>query len=191
MSERRFDPAKFAKLDNPERRKALPPKKLLGMLAIQENDDILDLGAGTGYFSLPAATMTKGTIYALDVEPQMLEMLKERSAEQGVVNIQFIEGKIEELPLADALVDHVIASYVLHEIDPLSAGLTEIHRALKKGGKCLCLEWEKKETEQGPPLHHRIHSSDLQQAMEAAGFTIIEKSFPTDQHYILIAQKNG
>lgn len=189
MSDRRFDPSKLAKLDNPERRKALPPEKLLTMLDIKEKDDILDLGAGTGYFTIPAARMTKGTIYALDVEPQMLSVLKERVSEQGLNHIQYVQGEIENIPLGDAIANHIIASFVLHEVEPLSKGLQEIYRTLKDNGTCFCLEWEKKEMEQGPPMHHRIHSSDLEEAVKEEGFRVIGKSFPTDAHYILIFQK--
>lgn len=117
MSERRFDPAKMAKLDNPERRKALPPEKILQMLNIKENDDILDLGAGTGYFRLPAAEITKGTIYALDVEPEMIRVLQERVNEKELTNVKYIEGVIEDIPLGDSIADHVIASFELHEIE--------------------------------------------------------------------------
>jgi len=189
MSERRFDPAMMAKLDNPERRKALPPEQLLTMLNIKETDNILDLGAGTGYFTIPAAQMTQGQVYALDVEPQMLDALKERVNNQALENVQYVEGVIEEIPLKDSIADHVIASFVLHEVEPLSKGLQEIYRSLKGNGTCFCLEWEKKESDQGPPLHHRIHSTDMEEAMKKEGFKIINKFFPTDQHYILIAQK--
>ncbi|QQE72649.1 class I SAM-dependent methyltransferase [Brevibacillus composti] len=190
MSEKRFNPAKLAKLDNPERRKALPPEKLLAMLPINNQDAILDIGAGTGYFAIPAAKITKGTVYALDVAPQMLAVLQERVEEAGVANVQYVEGVIEEIPLPDQLVEHVIASLVLHEVEPLDRGLQEIYRLLKPGGTCFCLEWEKKETEQGPPLDHRIGSSELAEAFASAGFEIVARHFPTDAHYILVARKS-
>lgn len=189
MSDRRFDPTKMSKLDNPERRKALPPEELLKMIQIGDQDSVLDLGAGTGYFAIPAAQMTRGTIYALDVEPQMLTFIEERVEEQGIRNINLVEGVIEEIPLADESVNHVLASFVLHEVEPLSKGLEEIHRVLKKGGSCFCLEWEKKPMEQGPPLNHRIHSEEMEKAFKKTGFTIAKQSFPTDSHYVIIATK--
>lgn len=123
MSERRFDPSNMAKLDNPERRKALPPEKILTLLIDEKKSDILDLGAGAGYFTLPAAKMSTGTIYALDVEPRMLEVLKERVTEQNLENVQFVQGVIEDIPMEAEKIDRVIASFVLHEVEPLSKGL--------------------------------------------------------------------
>ncbi|MCZ8513695.1 methyltransferase domain-containing protein [Paenibacillus filicis] len=189
MSERRFDPVKMARLDSPERRKALPPEKILSLLEIKENDTVLDMGAGTGYFSFPAAKLTSGTVYALDVEPQMLEVLKQRIDEQHLKNIDLIEGAIENIPLDNDQVNQIIASFVLHEVELLSKGLQEIWRVLKSGGRCLCLEWEKKPMEQGPPLEHRIHSDDMKKAFEDSGFQIVHFTFPTESHYIIVAQK--
>jgi ubiquinone/menaquinone biosynthesis C-methylase UbiE len=81
MDEIRFDPSKKDLLDSPERKKLLPPEKLLSLLPIQKNHDILDLGAGSGYFAIPTAQLTDGTIYALDLEPEMLAVLKARMDE--------------------------------------------------------------------------------------------------------------
>lgn len=72
---------------------------------------------------------------------------------------------------------------------PLSKGMQEIHHVLKSDGLCLCLEWEKKSMEQGPPLHHRIHSDDMKKTFEEHGFKIVNLTFPTDQHYLIVAQK--
>lgn len=189
MNERRFDPAKIARLDNPERRKAFPPDKILAMLAIGNDEDVLDLGAGSGYFTIPAAAMTQGTVYALDVERRMLDVLEENVQKQGVKNVQPLQGMIENIPLDNEKVHRVIASLVMHEIEPLSKGLQEIARVLKPGGKCLCLEWAKKPTDQGPPMHHRIDSEEMRKAVEECGLTVDSLAFPTDSHYIIVFGK--
>lgn len=189
MCERRFDPAMMKKLDSPERRKQLPPDRLLEKLPVGEGETLLDLGAGTGYFTLPAARLTKGKVMALDVEPRMLEVLKQRAEEEGLSHVETVEGVVEEIPLPDASVNHVIASLVLHEVEPLAKGVEEIQRVLQSGGTCFCLEWDAKETEQGPPLHHRIASPQMEKAMEAAGLTVVDRFAPTEAHYLLIAKK--
>lgn len=76
MHERRFNPENMSRLDNPERRKKFPPEKLLELLQIDKKDNILDLGAGIGYFTIPAAQMTDGSVFALDIEPKMLEEIQ-------------------------------------------------------------------------------------------------------------------
>lgn len=69
----RFPPGKMHLLDTPERRRLMPPQELINMVSVQAQDTVVDLGAGTGYFSIPAAHMTNETVYAVDVEPKMLE----------------------------------------------------------------------------------------------------------------------
>lgn len=189
MTERRFKPEHMKKLDNPERRKLLPPHKLLELLEIQDNDILIDLGAGTGYFTIPAASLTRNKVYALDVEPLMLQYLGKRVKEQKLDNVELIEGAIERIPLAGQIADHVITSFVLHEVEPLEKGLQEMSRVLKPGGKVLCIEWEKKQTVQGPPLHHRIQSNELAKAFDENGLLVEKLTYPSDQHYLIVARK--
>ena len=188
MADRRFDPAKSDRLDSPERRSQLPPEMVLKELSIQSSDKVLDLGAGTGYFTLPVAQMTKETIYALDIEPKMLESLSARIEEQHLSNVEVLKGDIQEIPLPSQEVDRIIASMVLHEVD-FSKTLKEIHRVLKPQGTCLCLEWERKESEEGPPLHHRVKSTDMEQVMEAEGLMPLRTRLLTENHYMILAKK--
>lgn len=69
----------------------LPPEKLLSLLPIKNNHVILDLGAGTGYFAIPAAQMTRETVFALDIEPELLTDLKIKMEEQNISNIKRLD----------------------------------------------------------------------------------------------------
>ena len=189
MTERRFNPAHMAKLDNPERKKLIAPEASLAKLNIGDQSDVLDLGAGLGFFAIPAATQTSGTVYALDVAKEMLHELQARAAKASLDNVAYIQGEIEQIPLDDEQVDHIIASMVLHEVEPLEQGLAEIKRVLKPGGTVLCVEWEKVETEQGPPLNHRIHSKDMKKAVEGSGFKRIDITHPSEAVYVMTFQK--
>lgn len=108
---------------------------------------MLDIGAGTGYFSIPAASLTTGTVYALDTEPAMLDMMRGRAQEQGITNVKVLEGVLEQLPFQDETVDRVIASLILHITDQLEESISQIARVLRPGGRCLCLEWQEDPSE--------------------------------------------
>lgn len=185
----RFHPENMHLLDTPERKKLMPAEKLLSMLPVKDDDTIVDLGAGTGYFSLPAAKVTKSTVYAVDVEPKMLEVLEERVEEQKLSNVRPTIGVIEDIPLLDGIADIVIASLVLHEVEPLSKGLQEIHRILKGDGRLLCLDWEPKESPMGPPIEVRIASKDMEKALNVTGLTVTKRFFPAEFLYVFIAEK--
>ena len=176
-------------LDNPERIKAFPPKELLQMLPIKKTDNILDLGAGTGYLAITAAQMVDGLVYALDMNPKMLTIIESKAQDEKISNIQLVKGSIDDIPLPDNSVDIVLASLVLHEVNPLSKSLQQIKRVLKAGGYFLCVEFEKTESAtDGPPMHIRIPSSIMEEELITAGFSIIQKLFPSDLLYIFIVK---
>lgn len=189
MSERRFNPDSMAKLDNPERYKLIPIEEILANLDVTKTDNVLDLGAGTGYFTFPVAEKTSGTVYALDIEQKMLEALNERNTRLKMDNIELVKGLIENIPMENNQVHRAIASMVLHEIEPLSKGLQEVKRVLKDDGQCILVEWEKVETESGPPLHHRIHSQEMKKAVEMEGFIVTDISFPSKAIYTMTFKK--
>ncbi|MGE5676591.1 MAG: class I SAM-dependent methyltransferase [Pseudomonadota bacterium] len=182
---------KIDALDKPERIKAFPPEELLQMLPIKKSDSVLDLGAGTGYLTIPAARMTDGSVYALDIDPGMLEVISAKAQSEGISNIQLLEGSIDDITLPDASADIVLASLVLHEVKPLSGILQQVRRVLKNGGYFLCFEYEKTEAyTDGPPMNIRIPSSVMEQEMESAGFYLVNKLQFSDNLYVLIVKKD-
>lgn len=190
MTGHRFNPEHAHKLDNPERRKVLPPEQILQDFGIGEDDVVLDVGAGTGYFSIPAARMTRAEVYALDVEPQMLQILNEKIKAEQVSGILPMEAKMEEIPLPDGYVDKVIASLILHETGDLSNTLDEFFRVMKQGGRALIIDWEKREMDQGPPLHARLDVRELISALESTGFEIDTTRHIENKYYLLHIHKD-
>lgn len=177
-------------LDRPERIKSLPPEELLKMLPIKKINHVLDLGAGTGYLSIPAAQMIDGIVYALDIDSRMLEVINSKAQDQNITNIQLVKGNIDNIPLPDDSIDIVLASLVLHEVEPLSDILKQIKQVLKKDGFFLGIEFEKTEASiDGPPMHIRIPSSIMEQELIEAGFSIVQKLSLKDYLYIVIAKK--
>lgn len=177
-------------LDSVMRKKMLPPEELLKLLPIQEGSNILDAGAGSGYLTIPAAKCTTGTVYALDMDVRMLEVITIKANADNITNIDLLQGNINNIPISDNSVDFAIASLILHEVGPLSPVLAELFRVLKEGGSVLCLEYEKEESSiQGPPMHIRISSVNLEQELIAAGFLIEQKFIPGESLYIITAKK--
>lgn len=178
---------KLSYLENPARKDELSPDKLMSLIPIKETDIILDFGAGTGYFTLPAAKAVKGDVYALDMDTEMLDIVKTKALKAEIQNVIPVHTDGTEIPLPDKSVDLVIASLVLHEIKPLDRTLAQLNSIIKDGGHLICIELEpKKESSHKAP---RISLAGMEQEMKDAGFRIIEKVFPSESLYILIVQK--
>lgn len=178
-------------LDNPERQISDPAENLLQLIAIKESANILDVGAGTGYLTIPVAKQTKGTVYALDLDKGILDYLDTKAKNAGLDNVQQVEGNFTDIPLKDLSIDVALASLSLHEVTPLSDALQQINRVLKPEGIFLCVEIEPKEDAKGP----RVNSLTMEKELLNAGFTIKEKvnlqaTFFEEDLYVMIARKN-
>ncbi|QQZ09875.1 class I SAM-dependent methyltransferase [Heyndrickxia vini] len=170
MAGHRFKPEKAEKLLDPKRQELIPPEKVIELLDIQNGDIIADLGAGNGYLTLPLAKQTNETIYAVDIEPKMLDLLKGRAEQEGYQNIQYIQSDLENIQLEDHSVNKAVIAFVMHEVPDMKKAISECKRILKANGRLTILEWEAVESEIGPPLFERIPSGDLKQFLLENGF---------------------
>lgn len=170
MTGHRFRPEKAGKLLDPKRKNIVSPEQVMDILEIKLGDIVADLGAGNGYFTVPIAQQTKELVYAIDVQSEMLELLKEHAEKEEVTGIEYILSDISNTSLRDHSVDKVLIAFVIHEVPNFDEVLQEVKRIVKPGGKLLILEWAVVESEMGPPLHERIASKDLQNQVRSKGF---------------------
>lgn len=107
----------------------------LGML--RAGDHVVDVGCGAGIDSLIAARMVgpSGAIVGVDMTPAMLDRARGSAAQGGFANVRFHEGLAESLPVADGWADVVISNGVLNLFPDKLAGLQEMARVLKPGGR--------------------------------------------------------
>jgi SAM-dependent methyltransferase len=98
---------------------------------------VLDLGSGGGIDVLLSARRVgpAGKAYGVDFTPEMLELARGNAAEAGADNVQFLEGRIDAVPLTDASVDVVISNCVINLAVDKAAVFTEMHRLLRPGGR--------------------------------------------------------
>lgn len=175
MHERRFDPSRAHLLDSPDRQRFLPQDAVIAALHPREGDKVADIGAGTGYFALPIAAVVgaRGQVLAVDVSPQMLEMLKSKLVSAGLENVRSVEGAASATGLPSGNADLVLLANVWHEFDDHLAVLEEARRLLKPGGRIAVLDWRPDVTpEPGPPLPHRIALGTARNSVESAGFSV-------------------
>ena len=104
---------------------------------IKEGDVVLDLGSGAGIDAILAAKRVgkKGKVIGLDMTKEMIAKGKENAQRQGIKNIEFLLGEIENLPLRDNSVDTIITNCVINLTPDKAKAFSEAYRVLKPGGK--------------------------------------------------------
>lgn len=104
---------------------------------IKKGDIVLDLGSGAGIDAILAAKKvgSKGRVIGVDMTEEMIAKAKESAKKQGVRNVEFLLGEIENLPLKDNSVDTIITNCVINLTPDKAKTFSEAYRVLKPGGK--------------------------------------------------------
>lgn len=190
--EKKFDPKKLAKLNDPRRLEYLDPEIIWEKVAVENPSVLVDIGAGTGFFALLfGGKMNKGRVYACDISDAMLAWMKDNlpAESRGVV----IPVKMEEssVPLPDSTADLVYMINLYHELEEPLGILKEAGRLLKDGGKLMIIDWKKEETLEGPPLVIRVPEEMIKDQMLASGFVNVARHAVLPYHNFLIGEKKS
>ena len=180
MHNRRFPSSEAYRLDLPARRIWLPPADVLVAMNVHSGQTVADVGAGTGYFSLPLADAVglQGKVYAVDAQNEMLALLRHKLDEAAIPNVELIHAEAGNTPLPRCSCDLFFAANVWHEFEDRAVVLKEAARVLKVGGQIAILDWRTDAPpEPGPPLDHRLDSSNAADALRSQGFQNITVAY--------------
>lgn len=149
------------------------PQDVLPKFLTRTTMTLLDIGCGAGFFTIPAAKLlVDGKVYALDRQQDMIDVTLRRAAEENLKNVQGITSSASSMPLATASVDAALMSMVFHDITEQTEMLSETARVLIPGGVLYMVEWDRIDTEFGPPMHIRIRPDELRETLETNGFLV-------------------
>jgi ubiquinone/menaquinone biosynthesis C-methylase UbiE len=176
------------RLKDPERLRWLPPEPLLREAGFSAGSTVLDIGAGTGYWTAPLATILgpRGRVIAVDMELVMLEELRSLVADRGLGNVEIVQSDEMSIPLPDQVADGAVLGFMLHHPSDPAAFLQEVKRLLKPGSRVLAVDWHKHETEQGPPVQHRLSEEETCALLSEAGFAVCGLKSPTEDVHVLL-----
>lgn len=163
------------------------PIKNLKAFGLREDNVVADLGAGTGYYSLFAgALVPRGKVYAIEIDKNYLEIIKQKIKDAHLKNIEIIWGNVEQLggtKLGDNVVDAVIVSNVLFELGDKETFIKEIKRILKPRGKVLLVDWR-----EGSIMRNNliISKETSLRLFEKQGFVLDREIDAGNHHYGMI-----
>ena len=147
-------------------------ERLRSVLRPEPGERVLEIGVGTGYYSLDLAEWVgpEGTLELFDIQQEFLDHVGRRAAERGLANLVHTQGDATALPYPDDSIDAVVLTTVLGEIPDPVAALREIARVLKPSGRLIVGELF------GDP--HFTSPRSLERRASAAGLRLIERSGP-------------
>jgi ubiquinone/menaquinone biosynthesis C-methylase UbiE len=165
------DTERYAKkFDSAERDVWQRPADVIAALALKTGDVVADIGSGTGYFEpwLSRAVGSSGRVLALDVEPRMVEHMKQRAQQAGLLNVESRLVAPDDPGLPAASVDRILIVNTWHHIDARTQYADKLARALKPNGELWIVDFTP-ESDLGPPPAQRITSGAVVEELARAG----------------------
>jgi ubiquinone/menaquinone biosynthesis C-methylase UbiE len=181
----------LARLESPERAAWQQPDALVSALGLTPGATAADVGAGPGYFTLRLARAVGpgGTVFGLDVEPRMIELLAMRAREAGLANVVPVLA-----PAGDGLpprpCDLILLVNAFHHFPDGPGYLDRLAGALAPGGRLALVDFHEGELPVGPPPEHRVTRATIDAAVAAAGLRVAEElRFLPYQHFLLLVRR--
>ena len=181
-------------LERPEREREEMPNRLVEMLKPKEGDVVADIGIGTGYIArrISPKIGETGTIYGVEIQQEMLDILAEKMAEANITNIKGVLGTITDPKLPPNSVDLAIMVDVYHEFSHPYEMMQNICRGLKTGGRVAFVEYRAED--RSVPIKRLHKMSELQVIKEATPHPLVWVETLDDlpwQHVIIFEKIGG
>ena len=180
------DAEKWAKVfDDPKRDAWQKPHEVIQALALKPDAVIADIGSGTGYFSMRFAHMvSKGRVYGVDTEPDMVKYLAERAKREGLGNLTALRAAPGD-PRLPEKADLVILVDVFHHIEDRERYFGKLRASLKPGGRVAIIDF-RMDSPEGPPKSARIAPGQVKAELKKAGYALDrEHAFLPNQYFLV------
>ena len=167
------------------------PAETLRILGLKEAKDAVEFGCGYGTFTIPAAKIVKGKVYAIDIESQMTDATEKEAKKQGLQNIETIQRDFmtEGTGLKEESIDYAMIFNILH-IDNPQIMLKEAWRILRQKGRLGIIHWNyDAKTPRGPSMEIRPKPSDCMEWAENTGFVQPKQYDLKPYHYGIVMRK--
>jgi ubiquinone/menaquinone biosynthesis C-methylase UbiE len=179
----------IARQEDPARVAWQKPAAVVRALALRRGQVVADVGAGPGYFTrrLARAVGPAGHVYAVDPEPAILEVLRERLAAARSTNVTPILGRGDDPLLPAGRCDLALIVNAYHHVEGGPAFLRRVARALRRGGRLVNIDFAKRETPVGPPVDHRVSREAFLRDARRAGLVLTaEHGFLPYQYFLVL-----
>ncbi len=184
----------LAHLDRPERDAYQKPAKVIEALQLEPGMAVADLGSGSGYFTRRFVTALNGTgtVYAIDVEQEMLDYVRASlKGMPGGETVHFVLAEANDPGLPENSVDLVFICNVYHHLDNRPAYLQRVGASLRPGGRVAIIDFyhDQRSGDVGFPRRHLVARETVVDEMTNAGYKLAnEHSFLERQYFLEFAR---
>lgn len=182
-------------LERPERVEQEQPERVLDAMGLRRGDVVADVGCGSGYYARRMARRVQpgGAVYCQDIQPEMLDLMRRRAADEGVAGIEAVLGTPTDPKLPAGAVDWVLIADVYHEMSDPVPMLAAIRRALAPRGRVALLEYRAEDgTGDRIKADHTMSARQVLLEWRAAGFELLAlHDFLPSQHLFFFRAAGG
>ncbi len=182
-----------ARLEGPDRDAWQKPDAVVRALRLRPGATICEVGAGPGYFTLRLARAVgpKGEVFAIDAEPEMIRILRQRVRAARVTNVTpILARRGDALPPRSCRLVLVVDTF--HHFPDGPAYLRALAGCLEPGGRIVNVDFHKRKTPVGPPVEHRVARREFLAAARGAGLRLAkEHRFLPYQYFVELEEGAG
>lgn len=181
----------IARMEEPERAQWQKPAEVVAALQLKPGQVACDIGAGPGYFSLRLARAVgdSGRVFAVDVEPRILEALGKRIESAGVHNVTPVLSLPDDALLPPGACDLILIVDTYHHLPDGPAYLRRLSRSLRAGGRMVNIDFHRRDLPVGPPVAHKVSREAFLRDAQAAGFKLVAEHHFLPYQYFLVLQR--
>ena len=177
-------------LERPKREQEERTDLLIKGLNLKPTDSVADIGAGSGYFSFRMAKLVPdGKVYAVDISPQMIGIVRSKMAKEKVSNVVPVQSTITQTKLSPNSVDAALIVDAYHEFSHPLEMATSILKSLKPGGKLILIEYRMEDPSVPIKLLHKMTEKQAKAEMKNAGFKWEKTLTMLPQQHFMIFRK--
>lgn len=181
--------AYLQRLLSPERDAWQLPDRVVRALGLAKGQTVAEIGAGPGYFTLRLAKAVgrKGSVLAVEVDPTLVTVLRDRLVAESVSGVTPVFGAGGDPFLPPQACDCILAVNVFHHIQELPAYLRRLKRSLRPGGHIVAIDFHQQELPVGPPPDHKLAREHLLATARRAGLKLVaEPTFLPYQYFLVL-----
>ena len=180
----------LAMLERPDRNEFQKPDQVMAALALKNGERVADIGAGSGYFTIPVAKAVgpEGVVWALDIEPFMVDTVEKRARESKLKNVKPMLVEKDDPKLPPGGVDTILMVDTYHYVRNRSEYAKKLRAGLAPGGRVVIIDYIPKPWEVrpwGPLPHQQFPRETVDAEMAAAGLKPAKiHDFLTEQYFV-------